>query len=198
MKQELEKEKKLLTEAKPPKVSSKTNEIKFTYMYQPPRKWTFEQQKLRKWIEENCEGKVLNLFAGKVKLNVDEVRNDLNIENPADYHLEAYEFILMAIKNNWIFDTIILDPPYSLRKSMEKYGGFHISKWTKLKKKIPLLVKQDGVVITLGYNSIGLGKAFVKEKVCLVCHHNSVNDTICLKERKVGDLRGNHNALSTL
>jgi 23S rRNA G2069 N7-methylase RlmK/C1962 C5-methylase RlmI len=158
-------------------------------MYQPPKKWTFEQPKLRKWVEQNSRGKCLNLFAGITKLNVNEVRVDLNNENPADYHMDAYDFCVMAIEKGMIFDTIILDPPYSLRKSMEKYRGFHISKWTKIKKKIPLLVKANGIVITFGYNSIGMGKSFRKEAVCLVCHHNSVNDTICLVERKIADLR---------
>jgi len=50
----------------------------FTYLLQPPKRYTFEQPKLKQWVEKWCVGKVLNLFAGKVKLNVDEYRVDLD------------------------------------------------------------------------------------------------------------------------
>ena len=41
----------------------------FTYLSQPPRKYTFEQPQLKEWTEKWCQGKVLNLFAGKTKLD---------------------------------------------------------------------------------------------------------------------------------
>jgi hypothetical protein len=62
----------------------------------------------------------LNLFAGKTRLDVDEIRVDLSDEFGPDYNMDAFEFVLMAKENGWKYDTIILDPPYSLRKSMEK------------------------------------------------------------------------------
>lgn len=46
--------------------------MNFTYLMQPPRKYTFEMPKLKEWTESYCKGKVLNLFAGKTHLNVDE------------------------------------------------------------------------------------------------------------------------------
>jgi len=38
--------------------------IDFTYLSQPPKRYTFQQPKLKEWTEKWCKGKVLNLFAG--------------------------------------------------------------------------------------------------------------------------------------
>ena len=54
--------------------------MNFTYLYQPSRKWTFEQPKLKSWVELWCKGSVLNLFAGKTKLDVKEFRVDISNE----------------------------------------------------------------------------------------------------------------------
>ena len=45
--------------------------MKFTYMKTPLRKYTFENRRIREWVEQHAEGKVLNLFAGKTMLNCD-------------------------------------------------------------------------------------------------------------------------------
>ena len=38
------------------------DDIKFTYLTQPPKRYTFEQPKLKAWTESMCKGEVLNLF----------------------------------------------------------------------------------------------------------------------------------------
>ena len=83
----------------------------------PLNKYTFSIKPIREWVEHECEGKVLNLFAGQTKLNVDEVRNDIDETMNAEYHEDAYSFVL-----NWTgekFDTIILDPPYCYDEETE-------------------------------------------------------------------------------
>ena len=160
------------------------NDIDFTYLMQPPNKYTFKQPKLKKWIESNCEGKVLNLFAGLVELDVNETRVDIDENMPADYYMDSYEFVLMAIEQKLLYNTIILDPPYNLRKSREKYGGRMIGSFTKIKNIITDIVAENGIIITLGYDTVGMGKSrgFKKEAICLVCHSGDHNDTLCLKE----------------
>lgn len=163
----------------------KGNKMEMTYLLQPPNKWTFRQPKLKSWVEQHCKGKVLNLFAGKTKLNVDEYRVDSNPEMPADYHGEALEFINST---DMKFDTVILDPPYSLRKSFEKYEGHYIgSKWTQIKRALPQILNDGAIVISLGYNSVGMSRSlgFEKIAICLVCHSGDRNDTIVTAERKV-------------
>lgn len=158
--------------------------INFTYLLQPPRKFTFEQPKLKLWTEKWCQGKVLNLFAGITKLNIDEYRVDINKEMIADYYGDAYEFI----KNtNMKFDTIILDPPYNLRKSREKYEGKYIGSFTKIKNELSKILNENGKIITFGYDSTGMSKirGFEKIAICLVCHSGDHNDTICIIEKRI-------------
>lgn len=157
--------------------------IEFAYLSQPPKKYTFEQPKLKLWTEDHCSGTVLNLFAGKTLLGVNEFRVDLSIEFNPDIVMDAYDFVTTTKKS---FDTVILDPPYNLRKSREKYQGRWIGKLTKLKNELPKILNTYGRVISFGYDSVGMSKSrgFKKIAICLVCHNGDHNDTICLVEQQ--------------
>lgn len=74
-----------------------------------------------------------------------------------------------------------------MRKAREKYKGKYIGSFTKIKNELPKILNDDGFVITLGYDSVGMSKSrgFEKLSVCLICHNGDHNDTICIKERKV-------------
>lgn len=158
--------------------------MEFTYLSQPPKRYTFQQPKLKKWVESYCKGKVLNLFAGKTKLNVDEYRVDAYLFMIADYYGDAYEFVT---NTDMKFDTIILDPPYNLRKAREKYNGVYIGSFTKIKNKLNHILNSNGIVITLGYDTVGMSKSrgFEKIAICVICHNGDHNDTLCLVERKL-------------
>jgi len=164
----------------------------FTYLSQPPRRYTFEQPRLKEWTESWCSGKVLNLFAGKTLLSVDEVRVDIDEECPADHHMDAECFVEMAIDANVMFDTIVFDPPYNLRKSREKYGGRYIGKLTKIKNLLSSIMPVGGKVISFGYDSVGMAakRGFKKTAICLVCHGGDHNDTICVVDRYYGSIIG--------
>lgn len=161
--------------------------MEFTYLTQPPKKYTFQQPKLREWTEQQCKGKVLNLFAGTTKLNVDEVRVDIDKNVPADYYMEAFEFVNFAKEQGMKFDTIILDPPYNLRKSREKYGGRYIGSFTKIKNALLPLMNEGCIVIHYGYDTVGMSKSrgFEKIGVCVVCHNGDHNDTLCVVEKLI-------------
>jgi hypothetical protein len=147
------------------------------------RRYTFESPKIKKWVENNSEGKCLNLFAGKTKLNLDEVRNDIDKEALADYHLDALEFVKKCKQK---FNTIILDPPYAYRKAMEMYNGNYSSKFKQIADLIPKLLKKDGKVISFGYHSTFLGKkrGFGLSKLCVFAHGGSQHCTIGIIEAK--------------
>ena len=159
-----------------------------TYLRQPPKRYTFEQPKLKAWVEHWCnDGLTLNLFAGKVELNVDEVRVDVDCEMPADYHMDAYEFVERDVKLRVKYNTVVLDPPYNIRKAIEKYEGRWIGKLTKIKNLLPDLLEYNGRVITLGYDTVGMSasRGFEKLAVCVICHSGDHNDTLAVVERKV-------------
>lgn len=147
------------------------------------RRYTFESPKIKKWVEQNCMGKVLNLFSGKTKLNLDEVRNDIDGEAVADYNLDAYDFVRQY--NGELFDTILLYPPYAYRKSMEMYNGNYTSKFKLIADEIPRILKQNGVVISFGYHSTFLGKKRNSElvKMCVFAHGGAQHCTIGIIEK---------------
>ena len=159
--------------------------MNFDYIKCPLNRYTFSVTPIRVWVEKNCEGRTLNLFAGKTKLFVDEVRNDLDSEMLADYHLDALAFILDW--NGEKFNTVLLDPPYAYRKSMEMYKGIIASPFRQLKDAIPDILKDNGIVITFGYHStvMGTGRGFKVERTCLFSHGGAIHDTIATIERKI-------------
>lgn len=155
----------------------------FDHIRCPLHRYTFSVKPIREWVERSCEGNVLNLFAGNTKLKVNETRNDLNPEMPADFHLDAVEFL-----RNWKgppFHTILLDPPYAYRKSMELYKGIVCSPFRQLKDAIGDCIHPDGIVITFGYHSIVMGKTrgYQLERLALFSHGGAIHDTIATIER---------------
>jgi len=148
------------------------------------RRYTFESPKIKQWVEENASGKVLNLFAGTTLLNLDEVRNDLDEDAPADYHMDALNFV-----KEWdgcSFDTIILDPPYSYRKSMEMYGNRRASRFKMLADEIPRILAPGGRVISFGYHTTFLGsiRGFTLTGLCVFAHGGAQHGTIAIIEEE--------------
>ena len=161
------------------------NAPKFTYIKTPLNKYTFKVPKIRQWVEEYAEGRVLNLFAGLIKLDLDEVRNDIRETMEADYHLDALEFVKQYKGEK--FNTILLDPPYSYRKSMEMYGGKVMSPFNAVKNEIHRILYNNGIVMTFGYHSTVMGKSrgFEIEHICLMSHGGAIHDTIASIERQI-------------
>jgi hypothetical protein len=157
----------------------------FDYIKCPLHRYTFEISNIRKWVEMNCEGKTLNLFAGKTKLDIDEVRNDLDTEALAEYNLDAILFCKQWKGQK--FQTILLDPPYAYRKSMEMYKGIKCSPFKQLKDEITKIIQPGGKVITFGYhsNTMGKNRGFVVEKIALFSHGGAIHDTIASVERNI-------------
>ena len=130
--------------------------IDFTYLYQPPNKWTFKQIKLKEWVESWCKGKVLNLFAGKIRLDVDEYRVDISNEFEPDYCGDAYTFVS---ETDMKFNTVLLDPPYNIRKAKEKYNGRYVGNYKRIKDQLPRVLRQNSRVISLTNDSVGMSKS---------------------------------------
>lgn len=159
--------------------------MKMNHMKTPIHRYTFKSKKLRQWVEENVEGKVLNLFAGQVKLECNEVRNDIDEAMLAHHHLDAVEFCRQWFGEK--FNTIILDPPYSYRKSMEKYNGKVMSPFNLLKDEILRILNSGGIVMTFGYHSVSMGtlRGFVQEHILVISHGGAIHDTIAVIERRI-------------
>lgn len=156
-----------------------------SYMRTPIHSITFKNKRIREWVESNCGEYVLNLFSGDTILSINEYRNDSDNYRKADSHLDALEFC-MTWKGG-LFDTVILDPPYSYRKSMEYYNDNVSSRFRKVKDCLVDMVSMGGNVITFGYNSVSMGKnrGFEQKEILLMSHGGAIHDTIAVVEKKV-------------
>lgn len=191
-------------------MTDETTDISMFYMKQPVKRWTFEQPKLRKWLEGEIQREVedfltteqtrsymiLNAFAGKVRLSIPNgsfvSRVDSSDEFDPDYHMDIDEFIKGAKKMSIKYDFIILDPPYNLRKSREKYGDNYIGSFTKIKNELIHILHDNGVIVSFGYDTTGMSESrgFKKFVVGMVCHSGDHNDTLVVAERLENRAKG--------
>lgn len=159
--------------------------IIFTFIRCPLNKYTFSVKPIRRWVISHCTGRTLNLFAGLTVLPLlNEVRNDIDKSMVADYNMDAVDFLLMAKKEKMKFDTVILDPPYSYRKSMELYKGHKNSRFKIVKDLLSEMLEQGSKVITFGYQSVSMGskRNFIIKEIALFSHGGAIHDTIATVE----------------
>ena len=143
---------------------------------------------------------IVDPFANSNKFGT--ITNDLDPQYDTDYHVDATDFLCMLDAD--IADMVLYDPPYSPRQVSECYKSLgktvnmettQASYWSEQKKQISRIVKYNGVVITCGWNSGGIGKkyGFEIEEILLVPHGGWHNDTIVVVERKTRNNQSNHN-----
>ena len=158
--------------------------MKIVYLKTPLNKYTFKSKSIKSWVESHCYDKrVLNLFAGQTTLNnCFEIRNDVDHDANSEFHKDALDFVVECVLDP--FDSIILDPPYSYRKSMEFYKGHKASRFNQLKDFIPDILNPRGEVITFGYQSISMGKVrgFKQKELLVMSHGGAIHDTLAIVE----------------
>jgi tRNA1(Val) A37 N6-methylase TrmN6 len=133
----------------------------------------------------------VNPFSGDNKLA--SINNDINSVYNVDYHLDALDF-LKELKDKSV-DIIIYDPPYSATQMMKYFDDLNIKRklhhtrtqyWTFLKKEITRIIKTNGHVISIGFNSGGIGKTngFEIEELIII-NNKTNNDIYCVIENKI-------------
>ena len=169
--------------------------IKFTRVWAMPSPWTFSiypiRQLLNKYVGTGANW--VDPYAGK--FSPAGLRNDHNLEMPAEYHLDALEFA-QKINHRLGFAGVLFDPPYSFTQIKEHYkklfgrklkGDEHkIGFYEKVKSELCEKIKKGGYAISFGWNTNGFGKArgFKIVEIMCVAHGGSKNDTICVVEIK--------------
>lgn len=159
-----------------------------------PNSKTFSIKPIKELIEKYVTpfDEVVDPFANNNAFGT--ITNDLDPACNTDYHMDATEFLKMLDPN--IADVVLYDPPYSPIQVSECYQKFGMtvdmtttqaSYWSKQKEQIARIVKPNGVVISFGWNSGGIGKkhGFEIEEILLVAHGGWHNDTIVTVERKI-------------
>ena len=126
-----------------------------------------------------------------IKELIERVLGDTYLDPfPYPFKTDALEY-LKTFKNDSV-DRFAFDPPYSPRQLKEMYGGAGLayntksSYWSNLKNEIVRIMKKDGIIISFGWNSMGIGKTrgFEIIEILLVPLGGNHNDTICVVERK--------------
>ena len=157
-----------------------------------PNKNTFDIKPIKEVIDKYMvEGVIIDPFANKNKIAT--ITNDLDEQYDTDYHMDATDFLKIFEDNS--VDMVLYDPPYSPRQVSECYKKLgktvnmqttQASYWSNQKKEIGRILKPNGIVITCGWNSGGIGKKYGMEiqEILLVPHGGWHNDTIVTVEKK--------------
>ena len=157
-----------------------------------PNKNTFDISPIKELINKYMvDGVVIDPFANKNKIAT--ITNDLDEQYDTDYHIDATDFLKIFEDNS--VDMVLYDPPYSPRQVSECYKKLgktvnmqttQASYWSNQKKEIGRILKPNGIVITCGWNSGGIGKKYGMEiqEILLVPHGGWHNDTIVTVEKK--------------
>lgn len=138
------------------------------------------------WVDPFARNSPFNKFC--------RFTNDLSHDADTTHHLECLEFLRVIGAEE--YDGALFDPPYSPRQISECYKqvgrAVHMqdtqsSFYGDRKRALAEVIRMDGVVISCGWNSGGLGKklGFEIEEILLVPHGGAHNDTIVTVERKV-------------
>ena len=111
---------------------------------------------------------------------------------PYTYREDALKY-LSRFKNDSVPGGLF-DPPYSPRQLKECYDdigeSLHDTKssvWSKWKDEVARIVKPDGLCLSFGWSTQGMGKCrgFKIIEILLVPHGGNHNDTICVVEQKI-------------
>jgi hypothetical protein len=110
---------------------------------------------------------------------------------PDPYQQDALEY-LSGFKDGSV-SYLLFDPPYSPRQLKECYESngqsLHDTTsavWRRWKDEIARVTKPNGICISFGWSSNGIGKkrGFDIVEILLIAHGGNHNDTICTVEQK--------------
>lgn len=164
--------------------------MNITYEWAMPNKLTFKIKPIKKFIIS--EGLSIDPFSNR-RHEFAKIHNDIDKSKDVDYHMCALDFLKTF--DDASIDTLLYDPPYSLRQLKEVYSGIGISLnyehtttfFRDIKNEISRIMKPGGTVYSFGWDSVGIGKnrGFKKTDLLLICHGGYHHDTIVLKEIKI-------------
>ena len=180
----------MLMQAKPEKLSR-------TWAMPSPN--TFDIPPIAEMVERYAASSKCSVDPFARNSKIASITNDLNPRTDAQHHMQAVDFIDMLAAGDVQCDLAILDPPYSPRQISECYkqAGLKCSQtdtqnarlYSTTKDCIARILTENAVVLSFGWNSVGMGKsrAFEIIEIMMVCHGGAHNDTICIAERRVSN-----------
>ncbi len=171
--------------------------IQFSRQWAMPSADTFDIPPIREFVKKYLRQSKVSIDPFARNKRWATYTNDLNPDTAAEYHCDALDFLKMLKERGVVADLVIFDPPYSLeqcKRSYENVGRVVTmrdtqvwGRWTEHKDLINDMLAVSGVVLSFGWNSVGMGdgRRFDIDEILLVSHGAAHNDTICMAERKV-------------
>ena len=169
--------------------------IKFSRRWAMPNKNTFNCAPIHEFVQRyiNHFKPIVDSFCGENPFVLIH-SNDMNPDKPTNHHLDAVEFLKKMKKDH--FKLGLFDPPYSLRQCKECYEGMgkkltHAdtldASFRRVKDELDPLIVEGGIVLSFGWNTVGMGKKKGYEivEIMLVSHGGHHQDTICTAEYKI-------------
>lgn len=150
-------------------------------------------------------GEFVKRYLAEAKVSVDPFArnrdwatytNDINPSTSAQSHDDAEVFLVDLAGRGVAVDLALFDPPYSPRQVSEHYkaAGREVTGedtqngrlYRRVRNAIDKLVTPGGVVLSFGWQSVGMGvgRGYELIETMLVAHGGGHNDTICIAERK--------------
>ena len=159
---------------------AREGEINFERVWAMPNKWTFTIKPIRELLKKEVSGVWIDPFAGENGKKYAKFTNDI-----AEGGVDALTY-LKGLRGK--YDGVLYDPPYSITQARQ-YGHKEFASmryWKQIKDEMARLIKPGGKAICFGWSSQGLGKGrgFTLNRILLVPHGGSKNDTIVTIELK--------------
>jgi len=175
--------------------------MKIKRIWAMPNKATFTIKPIRELLKEELDyednkyplGNIIDPFAGWN--SPANFTNDINPNIETGKTMDALDY-LKTFKDNFA-DVVLLDPPYSITQAKQCYEGYGMDKldikptsmkyWAEIKNEMKRVIKPSGKAICFGWNSMGLGKnrGFRMDRILLIPHGGSKNDTIVVVETNI-------------
>jgi len=164
--------------------------LELQYETVSPNRWTFQSDKIRRYVEHKLQGRVLNACAGKTKLTHDHeiVRNDKNPDRDADIHVDVCEIADHFEPES--FDTIVYDPPFSQNQANRSYDGKQVGDDALAKRQFDELLSPGGKVIQFGFTTtcMPMSLGYERQSVAVWNTLGRMNDYLSVVDKKPGEL----------
>lgn len=166
-----------------------------TRLFSMPNGDTFSMKPVADFIARHADrtGLVVDPFARNSRIG--DLRNDLNPKTDAEYHMNAIDF-LESLADRTDITTVLFDPPYSPRQISECYAEAGLTATMKdtqnarfykaCRDAMKKFLMPGDIVLSFGWNSIGMGAEWERLETMLVYHGGAHNDTICCADRMPG------------
>lgn len=180
----------------------------FSWAFSPPKADTFQSPRIREFVDRYIQTGAISIDPFARNSQIALYTNDLNEDTNAMYHLDALDFLVMChdkLNLAGQVEAIIFDPPYSPTQVKMVYSGIGLTadstsvwrpgRWTSEKEVCDALLQPGGIFLWFGWNTNGIGftttihSAYITEEIFLCRHGSGHNDTICMAERKVDDVK---------